>query len=600
MSSAAASARIRKACSPCIRAKAKCSPSEQRSNGCQRCMRLNKDCTYEVTAKKPGPGPKSRSRNIDDGSTQKIDTTTQAVTPDSSTPADTAPHSSPNPDLHRLWIEAANFRALDPVEAGLIDEHHAYKLVRKFQESFIWSFPFVVVDTDGPTLRQQEPFLFHAILTVTAINTPSIQHDLSEKFRHEIGRVVEYARKSLGILQGLLVYGGWYHGFYHPASQQLSTVVQLCVAMVQDLGLPNSIKRRPGKLAVADCSMLNRPKGSLSEKRAFLGTCFLTMVFNHAWRKRTTLSYSRSLKQCCAAFEASSVPSDILISPLIKAKDLLSRVNDHFSYSDLDNADLKGDVILEMSTTSFLVELDQIRESIASNQTLQRNRTWSAWFYTYIVICKLVFLDENERLGNTNVDDIPGEINNLLPHPLVPDNPVSGDANDPKQNFQAIDYSKPGWNALAVTNQYGLNEISERFTEKLQCTLAAGAAPWKKPREDRDSLYPIACLHNVMFHGYQKRLQRYRIAAGQTDCSTESQSTALPTATLHGHHSIDQWQSSQITPRVLPFVSFMNFDSINFDGLAMPSSAFPMQGSEDMLGDWVWNIAMDDFTMPSL
>lgn len=664
-------------------------------------MRLNKDCTYEVIAKKPGPGPKSRSRvrqleqrveslidllhakNTDVGPTKKTTPASQIVTPESSTQTDTAPHPSPRADLHRLWIEAANFRALDPVDAGLIDEQHSYRLVRKFQESFIWSFPFVVVDTDGPTLRRQEPFLFHAILTVTAVDTPSIQHGLSERFRHEIGRMVEYGRKSLGILQGLLVYGGWYHGFYHPASQQLSTVVQLCVAMVQDLGLSSPVKRRPGKLwSAAECTIFNRAKGSLVEKRAFLGTYFLTAVFNHAWRKTTTLSYTRFLSQCCAAFQGSSVPSDILINPLIKANELLSRVNEHFSYFDIDNAEIRGDIILEMSTSSFLAELDRIRESIAFDQTLKSNTTlkllialvdvgiheiclhsslwnplprpatnsqsiarlkmlhrtmeavtlymktllnvsksqlyklglgtWSAWFYAYVVICKLVFLEENERLGNTNVDDIPEEINNLLPNPLAPENAVSEDTHDPKHVCQPADCSNPGWNALAVTHQYGLREISEQFTEKFQHTLSADDAPWIKPREDRDSLYTIACLHHVMFHGYKKRLQRHQLAMGlPADRSNVSSSAAMPMANPQDHHSIDQWQSSQIIPSesniepvggtgVLPFASFMNFDSINFDGFTMPASALPMQAGEDMFGDWMWNMAMDDFTMPTL
>lgn len=236
--------------------------------------------------------------------------------------------------------------------------------------------------------------------------------------------------------------------------------------------------------------------------------------------------------------------------------------------------------------------------------------TWSAWFYTYIVICKLVFLEENERLGYTNVDDIPGEINNLMPHPLAPGNPASEEANDPKNSFQPVNYSNSGWDALAVTRQYGLREISQRFTEKLSSTLPADAVPWKKPREDRDSLYSIACLHYVMFQGYTKRLQRHQLAVSGTDCSDPGQSVADPSSNPQTYHTIDQWQSSQIVPSesnvepvggtVLPFASFMNFDSINFDGFSMPSSAFPLSGGDDMLGDWVWNMAMDDFTMPTL
>lgn len=50
--------------------------------------------------------------------------------------------------------------------------------------------------------------------------------------------------------------------------------------MVQDLGLSSPVKRRPGKLwSAAECTIFNRAKGSLVEKRAFLGTYFLTAVW---------------------------------------------------------------------------------------------------------------------------------------------------------------------------------------------------------------------------------------------------------------------------------------------------------------------------------
>jgi hypothetical protein len=203
---------------------------------------------------------------------------TQTVTPESSLPIDETPHVSPTEQNPRPSMDLVTFEAYDPVDAGVISEQHAYRLVQEFQQYFVWTFPFVVVDVDGPTLRRQEPFLFNAILTVTAYNTPPIQHMLSEQLRHQIGRIVEYSRKSLGILQGLLVYGGWYHGFYHPATQQLTVVVQLCMALVQDLGLSKPTRIKPVKWSASDCSILKRPTGSLAEKRAFLGACFLTVV----------------------------------------------------------------------------------------------------------------------------------------------------------------------------------------------------------------------------------------------------------------------------------------------------------------------------------
>jgi hypothetical protein len=203
---------------------------------------------------------------------------TQTVTPDSSMPIDATPYTSPSEVPVPSLEESVTYKAYDPVDAGVIGEQHAYRLVQEFQESFVRAFPFVVVEVDGRTLRHQEPFLFHAVLTVTAYDTPEIQQLLSKELRHQIGRIVEYSHKSLGILQGLLVYGGWYHGFYHPATQQLTVVVQLCIALIQDLGLSKPKRAVPSKWSTSGRGIRNRPTRSLAEKRAFLGTYFLTAM----------------------------------------------------------------------------------------------------------------------------------------------------------------------------------------------------------------------------------------------------------------------------------------------------------------------------------
>jgi hypothetical protein len=85
--------------------------------------------------------------------------------------------------------------------------------------------------------------------------------------------------------------------------------------------------------------------------------------FSQAWRKRPTLSYTRYMAQCCDAFDNSVVLTDQLIQPLIQSSELLSRVNDHFSYDDIDNSDVKGERMLDISVTNFLGELKRIRET---------------------------------------------------------------------------------------------------------------------------------------------------------------------------------------------------------------------------------------------
>lgn len=199
----------------------------------------------------------------------------QIVTPSSTTVSE-SPHDTSGPV--RYWVTSPPFTFYDPIEAGVLDEQHAVRLVEEFKTSFIPTFPFVLVESDAATLRQQQPFLFLAILTITSIDTPPIQHLLADEMKRQLGRIIEHSRKSLDILQGLLVYAAWYHTFYAPSTQQIAIIVQLCVALVQDLGLTKKPTQKAQRWVVAECELGWRSKGNLIEKRAYLGAFFLSVM----------------------------------------------------------------------------------------------------------------------------------------------------------------------------------------------------------------------------------------------------------------------------------------------------------------------------------
>jgi hypothetical protein len=79
------------------------------------------------------------------------------------------------------------------------------------------------------------------------------------------------------------------------------------------------------------------------------------------------------MAQCCDAFDVSSVPTDVLIRPLIKASELLSRVNEQFSYDDIDNAEIKGEMLLEMAVTASFAELKHIKDATLLSKVLHEN-----------------------------------------------------------------------------------------------------------------------------------------------------------------------------------------------------------------------------------
>jgi len=221
--------------------------------------------------------------------------------------------------------------------------------------------------------------------------------------------------------------------------------------------------------------------------------------------------------------------------------------------------------------------------------------SWAGWFYALVVVCKLVFLQDNERLGRAALEGITGEIDNLLPRG------VAGDL-QPNDAIPSLESSadESGWSAVAVAREYNIRKLFEQFMEKLTCTLPLDGAPWGKAPEERDSLYSIACIQKLMTNGLFKRFERTSNAPNQPS-TTQSGAQEDPNQT--------QWQSSQqLQPDPqgqseilsLPFNNFMHFDAINFDGITLPASTFPPQAGEEILGDWMWNMVMDDFTMPTM
>lgn len=223
--------------------------------------------------------------------------------------------------------------------------------------------------------------------------------------------------------------------------------------------------------------------------------------------------------------------------------------------------------------------------------------SWCGWFYAFIVICKLVFLQENERLGHTQVEDMPGELNNLIPQNLVLENLMQRNMQDkgPAEINPALDGidGHPGWDALAVTEQYDLRRLLNQVTVLFRFSLPEDFVPWRKPREERDSLYSLSCIQHIMLQAFTKRIDRLAYAS-VTDSATTQPTTAPPAPSLDAC-SVDvrQFQQPPSNDWILaqPFGNFMNFDTINFDGVTIPASNYPQQqGGQEMLGDWMWDM----------
>lgn len=85
------------------------------------------------------------------------------------------------------------------------------------------------------------------------------------------------------------------------------------------------------------------------------------------------MNYTRYMAQCCRSLaEGKEYASDEVITPIIHSSELMSRVSDYFSYDDIENADVKGEVMLGMSIANFRSEAERIRN--ATPASLKANK----------------------------------------------------------------------------------------------------------------------------------------------------------------------------------------------------------------------------------
>ncbi|KAH5278832.1 hypothetical protein HBI23_049720 [Parastagonospora nodorum] len=394
-------AKKRKACDACTKAKAKCSPSDSRAKVCQRCERLGKECAYGASLRKRGPRTRSRMNQLEQrvetlmgmlsasGADPELLNQARAAAP--TDPASNSPDSDTSPPLEDtpgassseafadtfntnsagLVDEENKFTAYDPVDAGILQGSEATELLDEFRRDYTDCFPFVVVGPalDVDTLRQEQPFLFLSIMSIMAYRTPSIQRALGEAFRRQIGtRIVGSSHKGLEMLQGLLLYSAYYHYYYRPRQQQLVLMTQMCVALAQELRL--SVKAKSRGFSDAPSVLTN------AENRAMLGTFYIAAAFAQAWRKRTTVPYTRALARACQDFsQRPEFDSDLLITPLVQSSELMCRINDCFSYDEIEDSDINGETLLKLSTNNFSAEIQRLRdaipESIRGNNTVR-------------------------------------------------------------------------------------------------------------------------------------------------------------------------------------------------------------------------------------
>ncbi|OJJ42586.1 hypothetical protein ASPZODRAFT_125305 [Penicilliopsis zonata CBS 506.65] len=294
-----------RACTNCVRAKAKCLPNH---NGCERCLRLHKTCTPSPPLRRQQPISRLSVGHVH-ALEAKLDSLASLLSqcqPQLQSPAETLPEC-PEPS---------------PLSPATDDE----LTLTLFQRHFLPFLPLVVLDTTAAQLQQDKPLLWAAI---AAVATPcaSRQRQLSLQMRHIVAReAFVKGTCSLDFLLALMVYAVWDRHREH--KEALATnLIQQAVAIVYELGLHEPPPKDPAVRLAYDVKCILQPvrltrRETVEERRALLACYTLS-----------SLPWTAYLDECVSTLEAHKEADDLLLCQLAKLRLIVDTANTAYCHA---------------------------------------------------------------------------------------------------------------------------------------------------------------------------------------------------------------------------------------------------------------------------
>ncbi|KAJ8096588.1 fungal transcriptional regulatory protein, N-terminal [Lipomyces tetrasporus] len=373
-----------RACTNCVRAKARCSPSVHTDGKCERCHRMKKECKPSPPVRKRRAATKSSGHNKVEKLEEKLDglvallkSATQGA-PGSLNASSinsaleelmpSAPDNEANPNRSRD-VDRSRAAGREPTEdpftpttssssrTGTINQQpfviHPYLepsaeeaelYVDRFHNQFLANLPFFTVSSlmTAQQLRLESPLLWLSIMTVGS--TRSIQQiGLSNEVRSIFGREA-YVKgtRNMDFLLAVLVYTAWDR--HYCLDKPISTsLIQLSIAILYDMGLDKLPPQDPGLALAYELKGASRPSQltlapAMEERRALLG-CFLISTVPPSWRKGETLRWTPYFDECVRVLEEQKeLETDILLAQLVKLRLIAENA---MGYPDLSTASTK-------------------------------------------------------------------------------------------------------------------------------------------------------------------------------------------------------------------------------------------------------------------
>ncbi|KAI9375885.1 hypothetical protein BJX61DRAFT_539340 [Aspergillus egyptiacus] len=237
----------------------------------------------------------------------------------------------------------------DVIDKGILSLDDAAALLDSFRHCMMPHFPFVVLPmmATAGELRESAPFLFLAILSVSATHDRALKRGLDEEMRAVLAErtVLKHNHAdSLDTLQGLLVVLAWsqHELQQRSAPRHFSTYLYLALSLVVDRRLDKPIetwRRKARRMNIREEAIKERPlKTVRAEQRAALGCSFLSSCSGIITQERCLFPWTPELEASAVALaEHPEYDSDQIILHLVRLQHVLEEIDqvssDHDSFA---------------------------------------------------------------------------------------------------------------------------------------------------------------------------------------------------------------------------------------------------------------------------
>jgi hypothetical protein len=405
-------------------------------------------------------------------------------------------------------------------------------LLDRYKRLMAPNMPFVVLspNTSAVHLAHTEPFLMDAIRVVACFHDSSRQQALAKDLmRHVCETILINGNKSLGLLQGLLIFSNWYNPhLYIP--QNFTNILHLAIALSTDLNLD----RGPGTSEKARMEAAMRAYGvaqtlkllTNNERRAVLGTFYLTSVTSTSFRKVDTMRWTPWLAECASVLsEAQEYQSDSCLVQLVQMQRIVQ-----------ETTTIEYNAPCQFYAKSFLEELNKISKPSGSDIVATVLQLQDAC--TRIAIWQRSFTNLNSEAHSSDfrkrlegmwhcIEAIKAYMDIYMDMPvnrylLVPFGVFAQFAYAFVVIIRALSLEVEGWDAPALRKYIDLSEIAEDASHRYAAVT----------RTPVDGINP----ENKAFSNWGVKL---RLAKAYHDAKTTSAShLSLEQDSNHGHTAV--------------------------------------------------------------